>query len=178
MEIDKIETERLFRSHYARMYRLAKGILYDDEDARDVVSDVFAKLLDREKPAEICGGDGAGTASGAARREEQYLLMAVRNRCLNLISHRQADEKARKAWPMEAEAGLTAAEMEREEQRLSDIRQFIDTGLTPRTRGIMMMRYGEQRACRDISAECGISLTAVYKHLAQGLEKLKERFNP
>lgn len=45
MEIDKIETERLFRSHYARMYRLAKGILHDDDDARldSIMTDVSAR---------------------------------------------------------------------------------------------------------------------------------------
>ena len=36
---------RLFRSHYATMFALARRILGCDDTARDVVHDVFARLL-------------------------------------------------------------------------------------------------------------------------------------
>ena len=39
------EIEILFRQHYAQMTRLAGTLLYDDEEARDVVSEVFAALI-------------------------------------------------------------------------------------------------------------------------------------
>ena len=41
----EIEIERLFRQHYDRMIRLARTMLYDDEESRDVVSEVFATLV-------------------------------------------------------------------------------------------------------------------------------------
>lgn len=171
MKIDKTETERLFRSHYAAMYRLARGILRDDEEARDVVSDVFAGLLDRERPAEVADGVASG------RVERAYLLMAVRNRCLNAVEKKKTAERLEKALPLNVDTGRTPEEMEREERRLDDIRRFVDGGLTPRTRDIIRMRYDEQLNCRDIAESCGISLAAVYKHIAQGIEKLKEKFN-
>lgn len=37
----KKEIERLFRQYYVQMTRLARTLLYDDEEARDVVSEVF-----------------------------------------------------------------------------------------------------------------------------------------
>lgn len=40
------DIERLFKAHYAQMYRLAKALLHDDDLARDIVQDVFASLLD------------------------------------------------------------------------------------------------------------------------------------
>lgn len=42
----KSELEILFKTHYAAMFRLAVSLLYDADEARDVVSDVFASLLD------------------------------------------------------------------------------------------------------------------------------------
>ena len=39
------EIETLFRQHYAAMYRLARTILYDADESKDVVSDVFVRLL-------------------------------------------------------------------------------------------------------------------------------------
>lgn len=42
----KSELELLFKTHYAEMFRLAMSLLYDSDESKDVVSDVFAKLLD------------------------------------------------------------------------------------------------------------------------------------
>lgn len=178
MKIERTEIERLFRRHYARMYQLARGVLRDDEEARDAVSDVFAKLLDRDKPVEIGRSEEDVPSAERERIEERFLLVAVRNHCLNLVGRKQTAEKASKALPMETDTGRTADELEREERHLQDIRTFIDTRLTPRTRDIMRMRYDQQQSCRDISEACNISLAAVYKHITQGIERLKEKFNP
>lgn len=42
----KGELEILFKTHYAAMFRLAMSFLYDEDESKDVVSDVFARLLD------------------------------------------------------------------------------------------------------------------------------------
>lgn len=39
------DIEQLFRRHYEKMYNLARCILSDDDESKDVVSDVFAKIL-------------------------------------------------------------------------------------------------------------------------------------
>ena len=43
--------ERLFHDHYEQMYRFAFALLHDNEEARDVVSDVFSRsgLPDAER---------------------------------------------------------------------------------------------------------------------------------
>ena len=41
---DKERFETLFRNHYGQMLRLAMLLLKDDEEARDVVSDVFTSV--------------------------------------------------------------------------------------------------------------------------------------
>ena len=68
--------ERLFHSEYVRMYRAAHILLGDDDEAKDAVQDVFARLWD---------------GSVALREESQraFLLTCVRNRCLNIIAQRQ-----------------------------------------------------------------------------------------
>ena len=37
----KKDIEQLFRQHYAKMYNLARCILSDDDESKDVVSEVF-----------------------------------------------------------------------------------------------------------------------------------------
>ena len=45
------EFEDIYRQHYARMYRLARTMLYDADESKDVVSDIFARLLrDGDRP--------------------------------------------------------------------------------------------------------------------------------
>ena len=58
------EIERLFRQYYNRMVRLARMMLYDDEESRDVVSEVFATLVKTDI---------------MPRNVENYLMTSVRN---------------------------------------------------------------------------------------------------
>ena len=59
--------ERLFKQHYAKMQRVARTLLYDEQDSEDVVSDIFESLLN-------------GQTVLLPDTEERYLLTAVRNR--------------------------------------------------------------------------------------------------
>ena len=71
----KKEFEDIYRQHYARMYRLARTMLYDADESKDVVSDIFARLLrDGDRPQKD--------------RMEGYLMTAVRNRCRDVLSHK------------------------------------------------------------------------------------------
>ena len=45
---DKREFERIFRQHYDGMFRLARRMLGDDAESKDVVSDVFAYSITTE----------------------------------------------------------------------------------------------------------------------------------
>ena len=79
--IDKHCLERIFKQHYGAMYRQACRMLGNDAESRDVVSDVFAQLLD----------------SSVCLREEtlrNFLLTLTRNRCINLLVHRQKEKTA------------------------------------------------------------------------------------
>lgn len=79
----KKDIEQLFRQHYAKMYNLARCILSDDDESKDVVSEVFAQIL----------ADDVVLVPGS---EDGYLMRSVRNRCLNLIAHKSVKERVAK----------------------------------------------------------------------------------
>ena len=79
----KKDIEQLFSQHYAKMYNLARWILSDDDERKDVVSEVFAQIL----------ADDVVLVPGS---EEGYLMRSVRNRCLNLIAHKSVKERMAK----------------------------------------------------------------------------------
>ena len=86
----KSELEILFKTHYAAMFRLAVSLLYDADEARDVVSDVFASLLD--------GGLAIRTDNARG-----FLLTCVRNGCINVIRHKQMRERFIRLYSTAAE---------------------------------------------------------------------------
>ena len=73
----------MFRQHYEKMYNLARSILSDDDESKDVVSEVFTTIL-------------ADDVVLMPESEEGFLMRSVRNRCLNLIAHKGVKEKVAK----------------------------------------------------------------------------------
>lgn len=155
--------EQLFRAYYGRMYRLAVSLLHDEEESRDVVNDVFLKIMTgkRELPDDNVEG---------------YLLISVRNRCLDIISHQRVRERLQHLLTLDTQPSLLPVDSS--ERLYQEINEAIDTRLTPQTRLVIRMRMHGRMTYREIADELGISEAAVYKHLAQAIGRLKEHFNP
>ena len=77
--MDRQHVEQLFRQHYRRMYSVASSLLYDEQESKDVVSEVFAYLL--ESDTELLPASAEG-----------YLMVAVRNRCLKRLRDKSTRE--------------------------------------------------------------------------------------
>ena len=85
----KEEFELIYRRHYPPMYRLARRLLYDPQESKDVVSEVFARLL-------------RGGAMPDSGKMEGYLMTAVRNRCSDVLSHKSMRKRVEKIFLQEA----------------------------------------------------------------------------
>lgn len=160
---ERKEIEQLFKQHYADMCRLARMLLHDQEAARDVVSDIFADLVDGRPPVQKV-------------REAGYLMRSVRNRCLNKLSHIKVAERVHELLRIDTTPDITP--MAYEDDRRAQLLRYIDTDLTPQTARILHMYYQQKCTYKEIATDLGISETAVYKHLSQGITRLKQRFNP
>ena len=68
--------EQLFRQNYSEMNHLARVLLGNDGEADDVVQDIFLRIADSDIPP----------------KSNNYLLVAVRNACLNRIRQKQLHE--------------------------------------------------------------------------------------
>lgn len=150
------EIEWLFRQHYAQLTRLARSLLYDAEEARDVVSEVFATLLG----ADI-----------APRNVEGYLSMSVRNRCMNLLEHKSVRAKFERAYTLEMKA---ESQPVTDDDRLKRLMAYAEQNLKEQTLRVFRMRHLQGMKYQEIAYELGISRVMVYKHLAQAMEKIRE----
>lgn len=162
MSQKKAFIERLFRANYARMYQLAQILLHDDEESKDAVSDVFARLIQNDQLSEAEITDG-------------YLLTAVRNRCMDFIAHKQVRQKVERLIPIEDTVVYLSDAVE--EKRYAELRHFVETELTEQTQRVFRMRYDERKSYKQIAAELDVTEKTVYKHLHQAITKLQEHFN-
>ena len=188
MQINKETIEQLFRQHYLRMYQLARVLLKDEAASKDVVSEVFADVLDGKTQLGL-DNETANDKTIASEpplpstNAGSYLLVCVRHKCLNLLSRQKMKDRVHHLLkadtsPSIAPLEATIAEIDKETEKYEAILAYMDTELTPQTRKVLNLRFRQKLKYREIATELGISEVAVYKHLAQGIRKLKQKFNP
>ena len=156
------EIETLFRQHYAAMYRLARTILYDADESKDMVSDVFVRLLHNNPSVQV-------------DKMEGYLMMAVRNRCLDVLSHKSVREQVEKLFSEELKQRHIIAR--NEDERLDRLMQYIERELPPLSQQILRLRFLQEMTYEEVAQEVGVSKVTVYNHLWQSMHRIKEYFS-
>ena len=157
----KEEFENIYRQHYARMYRLARTMLYDVDESKDVVSVIFARLL-REK------------YQPQQSQMEGYLMTAVLNRCRDVISHKSIRKRVEKLFLQESMQGHIISM--NDDDRLERLMQFIEAELPPLSQLIFRLRFLREMSYEEVAQATGVSKVTVYNHLSQSLQRIKEHF--
>lgn len=152
------DIERLFRRHYGKMYNLARCILSDDDESKDVVSEIFTRIL----------ADGVVLLPGS---EERYLLRSVRNSCLNLIARKSVKEKVARQLLDDADIILS----EDTDERLERIMFLIESLEPPVRRRIFRLRYLQEKSYKEVADEVGVSKVTVYNHISQALDWIRKQ---
>ena len=144
------------------MYRLAKTILYEPQESKDVVSDIFARLLrDGRLPQK--------------EKIEGYLMTAVRNRCRDVISHKSIRERVEKLFLQESLQNRIVSPYD--DDRLDRLMQFIETEIPPLSRQILRLRFLREMSYEEVAQTVGVSKVTVYNHLSQSLQRIREHFD-
>ena len=156
---DKREFEKVFRHHYDGMFRLARKMLNDDAESKDVVSDVFANLLKSNTDLK-------------SDTLQAFLLTSVRNRCINLLVHKQKQQQMQKAVVVE----MITPEQTAEHEQLQLLHRYIDSRLPKLSQQILRLRYQQGLKYREIANVLQVSEVTVHNHLSQSLKQLKDHF--
>ena len=153
--------EMLFRSHFDQLYRLAYSMLGDAEDSRDVVHEVFAQLWETQPRIE-------------QDKTKEYLVRATYNRSLNLIKRKGKLDAIKESYLNELKFSMQADRFDWE--KWSQIQDFIQTELPPRTKQAMDLCFGEEKSYKEAAAQMGVGIEAINKHIVTGLRLLREKF--
>ena len=150
--------EQLFRRNYSEMIHLARVLLGDDEEAEDVVQDIFLRVADND----------------IAPQNDRYLLISVRNACLNRIRQMQLHDKVKNLMPIEDEADLQP--IDKRLERLDDIAAYVDKQLEEPHRSIFHLRFDEDLTVSEIARRLGLNPNTAYKYLMQSIQLIRHHF--
>ncbi len=157
----KEEFEQIYRQYYAKMYRLAYSMLYDADESKDAVSDVFARLL---RSGSLPQSD----------KIEGYLMTSIQNQCRNIISHRSIRERVEKMFTQELSQSIVIPV--NDDDRMERLKLFINAELPPLTKKIFQLRFLKELSYEEIAQATGVSKVTVYNHLSQSLKRVHEYF--
>ena len=150
--------ERLFRQNYSEMIHLARVLLGNDEEAEDVVQDIFLRVADSDFPP----------------KSDSYLRTAVRNACQNRIRQMQLHDKVKSLLPISDEADLQP--IDKRLERLEDIAAFVDEQLKEPHRSIFHLRFDEDLTVGEIARRLGLNPNTAYKYLMQSIQRIRQHF--
>lgn len=157
----KEEFEHIYRQYYPQMYRIARTMLYDADECKDIVSDIFARLL-------------RGGIMPDSDKIEGYLMMSVRNRCRDILKHKSIRERVEHLFSQElAQSNIIAIN---DDDRLERLMQFIEAELPALSQQIFRLKFLKEMSYEEVAHATGVSKVTVYNHLSQSLLRIKDYF--
>ena len=161
--IGRSQIESLFKTHYTQMYHLALTLLFDEAESKDVVSDVFASLL-------------SGRVVMRADNAKAFLLASVHHRCLNVLQHKQVQERFARLLTEDTDT-LVSDNTAEEQMQMKELMRYVRENLSPMEQNVFRLRYLREMPCQEVAEVLNVSRQTVHTHLKQTVEKIRKYFN-
>ena len=156
------DVESLFKTHYVQMYHLALTLLFDEAESKDVVSEVFASLL-------------SGSTIVRTDNAQAFLLASVRHRCLNVLQHKQVQERFARLLTEDKDT-LVSNDTAEEQIQMEELMHYMQDSLPPLSIEIFRLRYLKEMTCQEVAEALNVSRQTVHAHLKQIVEKIRKYF--
>lgn len=167
---ESAEFERVYVLYYSKMKRFAKEYVIVDEDAENIVQDIFSDLWEKwdvhTQHNNLLG----------------FMFLSVKNRCIDFLRHKIVEQKATDSYLEEYQLsiklnyqalesfnmdGYNAEEIDR------IVRDAIDT-LPVRCKEIFIKNKFEGKKQKEIAEELNITVNTVESQMAIAYKKLKD----
>ncbi len=164
--------EEFFRFYYPRLKKYAQYFLRDEQEADDLVQDVFIQLWKEQKKLDQC------------QNIPSYSFTLLRNKCLDHLRRKVVEEKylSRQAFLETEELYHLSFEGTGEFITMEEIlhRELLKliAGMPEKCGIAFRLKWIEGKKIHEIAQIMNISTTMVDKHLAKGLSMAKEKLYP
>lgn len=158
---DKEAFRYLYEHYFTKMVLFAESYLYDEEEARDLVQDLFFKLWDNTPCLEI------------NIPLKAYLFTSVRNRCLNVLRDRKIHDSHNDKL-FEAQIFSGTEDIEIDECIRERLQQALDS-LPDKCREIFLLKIVQGKKNREIAEELGLADTTVKTQVQRAYKHIREK---
>lgn len=149
------EFESIYKRCFSRAMGLAVTLLYDEEEARDVVQHVFASIW--ESKLTIANPDA-------------FVYRSVRNMCINKINTATNRERIKRLYAMEFE------NIDEDiDQQIAEVYQALDI-LTEREQQVVKEIFSNGSSYKEAASNLNISVSTINKHIVNALRNLRNHF--
>ncbi|MDR1098253.1 MAG: RNA polymerase sigma-70 factor [Tannerella sp.] len=165
MTYSQCDFEKIYKLYYPKLFGFARNYIPVDEDAENIVQDVFLILWEKRNEIEI------------SYTLTSWLFTLIKNKCLNFLRHKLIEDEYKVQIQEELSFKLYALESldysYQSEKELEDrIRQAIDA-LPERCREIFIKNRMEGMKYKEIAEELSISVNTVENQMVTALKKLR-----
>ncbi len=165
----KVQFKEAYITYYSRMKRFAQEYVIREEDAENIVHDIFAELW--EKKQEFISHINLNG----------YLFVILKNRCIDFLRHKTTEQRAINKMQEEyfRTLKLQLESLEMLDNKLlcePDIETIIQNAidnLPEKCRQIFVMNKIEGKKQKQIARELNISVNTVESQMAIAYKKLK-----
>jgi len=157
--LDHHAFEELFKEYFVPLMAFSRRILADEDDAREVVHQVFINLWEKRSEIDL------------STSLKSYLFTSVNNRSLNVIRDRKkfsSEEVPERAGEWDVSAQIESMELEEK------IREVIDS-LPERCREIFELNRFDGLKYSEIAVQLDISVKTVENQMSKALKILREK---
>jgi len=160
---DEAAFEQVFKMHYKNLHAYACAMLKDEDEAEEVVQQVFFKLWERSHHLSFSGSVAA------------YLYRAVHNESLNWLKHQKikAGHQLHIAYSMKNKSETIAGKMQQKELE-KKFRQALNE-LPEQCRTVFQLSRFEDMKYREIADKLEISVKTVENHMGKALKLLRTK---
>lgn len=166
----RTEFENIYVAHYSRMKRFAQEYVIREEDAENIVQDVFLDLWEQN------------LLLLSHTNLFAYLFTAVKNRCIDFLRHKTIVQKTTdklqedymKALQIKFQSLETFDEQLFSEPDIETTIQTAIESLPQKCREIFILNKIEGKKQKIIAQELNISINTVESQMAIAYKKLKE----
>jgi len=160
---DEAAFEQVFKTHYKNLHAYAFTILKDEDEAEEMVQQVFFKLWDRAEHLNFSGSVAA------------YLYRSVHNESLNYLKHQKVrfNHQMHVVHSMKNQADYSSGRMMTRE--LEDKFQAAMGDLPEQCRTIFQLSRFDEMKYREIADKLSISVKTVEAQMGKALKILRAK---
>lgn len=159
--MDKQRLEQLFGELFIPLCNFGKGLVHDDDAAKEIVQDVFVNLWQKRETLD------------PEKSIKSYLFQSVSNRSLNYIRDHQKFRSHYLDMEIELERSIEDYDFLVGEETQNKIEAAIQK-LPEKCREVFELSRFEEMKYNDIAEKLGISVKTVEVHMSKALRILRE----